>query len=299
MRIAILGAEESPYVQELLGAARKIDEIQHVSRVGFGEVMVRTQAPVPAGGVVAVDPLAEVDCVLVRTMPIGSLEQVVFRMDCLQRLADQGVQVINSPKSLETCIDKWLTLHRLEQEGLPVPPTIACQTREQALAAYEELGQDVVVKPLFGGEGRGMMRIQDGDMAWRVFSNLLYMRSVMYLQQFQPHEGYDVRILFLGNQHYAMRRYAKPSSWKTNVSQGAQVEAYEPTSVELELARRAAHAVRGTVVGVDLLPCRDGKTRILEVNAVPGWRGLKAATGVDLATEIIQFCCASKSHDGA
>ena len=70
-------------------------------------------------------------------------------MDCLQRLADLGVQILNSPKSLETCIDKWLTLHRLELADLPIPPTIACQTREQAMAAFEALEKDVVVKPLF------------------------------------------------------------------------------------------------------------------------------------------------------
>ena len=118
------------------------------------------------------------------------------------------------------------------------------------------------------------MRIQDADMAWRVFSNLLYTRSVMYIQQFLPHQGYDVRILFIGGQSFAMRRYAKESEWKTNVSQGAHVEAYEPTETELALARRSAQAVHGTVVGVDLLPCQDGThSSPRGQRAVPGWRG--------------------------
>src|SRR5205807_10374354 len=94
--------------------------------------------------------LAGYDAVLVRTMPPGSLEQVVFRMDLLHRLHAEGVRVLNPPRAVEACVDKYLTTALLEAAGLPVPPTIACQHADAALVAFVVLGGDVVVKTLFG-----------------------------------------------------------------------------------------------------------------------------------------------------
>src|SRR5262245_16065770 len=102
-------------------------------------------------------------------MPAGSLEQVVFRMDVLHAAAAEGLAVLNPPRAVETCVDKYLTNVRLAQAGLPLPATVACQRADDALAAFEGLGGDVVVKPLFGAEGRGMVRVTDRELAWRTF----------------------------------------------------------------------------------------------------------------------------------
>ncbi|MCR9296135.1 MAG: RimK family alpha-L-glutamate ligase [bacterium] len=238
--------------------------------------------------------LSDLDAVLVRTMPLGSLEQVIFRMDCLQVVQDAGIPIVNSPRCLETAIDKWLTLHRLQQCEIPVPPTIACQDREQALAAFDMLGGDVVVKPLFGGEGRGMMRVEHPDMAWRVFSTLQQTRSVSYVQQYQEHLGYDIRVFLLGDEALAIKRHAKPGNWRTNVAQGSSAEPHLLSDSQRELARRSAVAVAGdlaprSVLGIDLLPCQDGLTRVLEVNAVPGWRALGQALELDVAAKLLRF----------
>ena len=98
-------------------------------------------------------PLADCDAVLVRTMPPGSLEQVVFRMDLLHRLMAGGVRVLNPPRAVEVCVDKYLATALLDAAGLPVPHTIVCQHADAALEAFTALGGDVVVKPLFGSEG--------------------------------------------------------------------------------------------------------------------------------------------------
>src|SRR5262249_37176275 len=121
--------------------------------------------------------LAGYDAVIVRTMPPGSLEQVVFRMDVLHRLEARGVTVLNPPRRLEVCIDKCLATARLGAAGLRVPPTAVCQTADDALAAFDELGGDVVVKPIFGSEGRGMVRVTDADLAWRTFRALERVQS--------------------------------------------------------------------------------------------------------------------------
>ena len=142
------------------------------------------------GGVFAggVDLLAA-DGVLVRMMPPGSLEQVVFRMDALHRVAAAGVPVLNPPRAIEAAVDKYLTLPLLDPAGLPVPPTWAGQEANEALAAFDMLGGDVVVKPLFGSEGRGLIRISDHELGWRTFHALERMGAVLYLQRFIRHPG--------------------------------------------------------------------------------------------------------------
>ena len=297
LRIGLLGSAESPYVADLLRAAaertyfgRQLElNVFRFSdlfcQIGLGESGARVGlVPLEAGGLES----STVDAVMVRTMPLGSLEQVIFRMDCLQVLQRAGVPVVNPPQSLEVAIDKWLTLHRLEQLGVAVPPTLACQSRATAMAAFEQLGGDVLVKPIFGGEGRGIVRLHDPDMAWRVFGTLQQVGQVLYVQQFCPHFGYDVRVLFIGERVFSIQRVAEAGGWKTNVAQGSRALPYELSEQQLLLARQAAAAVGGSVLGVDLLPCRDGRLLVLEVNAVPGWRGLAQALKIDVAAVLLE-----------
>ncbi|MBX3423463.1 MAG: RimK family alpha-L-glutamate ligase [Pirellulaceae bacterium] len=287
-RLGILGTASGHYMTDLQRAANELSI--HVELLSFPELSARIQPGHDGnslGPQVAI-PAPSLDAVLVRGMPLGSLEQVIFRMDCLQIWQSQGTPVVNSPRCLETSIDKWLTLHRLHLAGLRVPATVACQTRDQALQAFEELGRDVLVKPLFGGEGRGIIRLQDADLAWRTFSTLQQLGQILYIQQFLPHLGYDIRVLCIGNQMYSIRRQARLDDYRTNVSRGGIAQRHKLDDLQIEMARQATTAVDGTVVGVDLLPAQDGKVYVLEVNAVPGWRGLARCLGVDIAKRIIQ-----------
>jgi ribosomal protein S6--L-glutamate ligase len=239
-----------------------------------------------AGVGAAPESFAGYDAVVVRTMPPGSLEQVVFRMDLLHRAKAAGVTVLNPPAALEACVDKYLATAKLAAAGLPVPPTVTCQTADAALDAFHALGGDVVVKPLFGSEGRGMVRVSDAELAWRTFRTLERTQAVLYVQQFVPHPGWDLRILLLGGRVLAaMRRHAR-NDWRTNVAQGGRAEAVTATVEQERLALRAAAAVGAVFAGVDLLPTPEGHI-VLEVNAVPGWRALAPACGVDVAAAVV------------
>ncbi len=233
--------------------------------------------------------LAAADGVLVRMMPPGSLEQVVFRMDALQRLAALGVPVLNPPRTIEAAVDKYLTLALLEAGGLPVPPTWAGESADDALAAFDRLGGDVVVKPLFGSEGRGLVRASEREIAWRIVHAIARLGAVLYLQRMVRHPGYDLRAFVLGGEVIgAMRRHTPPNEWRTNVSLGGRAEAIrlEPDAERLALA--AARAIGAEMAGIDLIPDLDrGCLVVLEVNAVPGWRALARVTGVDVAAEIL------------
>ena len=279
MRIAILSGGTGWHVQDLLRAAR---ELAHEARiVDFRSLAAGVEAD-PA-------PLAGFEAALIRTVPAGSLEQVVFRMDVLHAVVARGITVLNPPRAVETCVDKYLTNVRLAQAGLPTPPTHVAQRADDACEAFEQLGGDVVVKPVFGAEGRGMQRVSDRELAWRTFRVLEQTGQLIYQQSFIHHPGHDLRVFVMGGKVKAAMRRRSKSDWRTNVAQGGTTERAELTRHEAELAVRAAEVVGCPVAGVDLLPGPRGELYVVEVNAVPGWKALAPTCRVDVATAIVRF----------
>jgi ribosomal protein S6--L-glutamate ligase len=196
--------------------------------------------------------------------------------------------VVNPPRSMEIAIDKYLCLARLQASGINVPETFVCQTAIQAIEVFENLHTPAVVKPVFGGEGRGLMRIDDIDLAWRTFKTLERCQSVILLQRFIPHDGFDIRILIVGDQCFAMKRRSD-DDWRTNIRRGAIAEACQPTNEQLQTARQAAAICGCEIAGVDLLPNKSGTDYILEVNAVPGWKAIGETLQVDIAKQIVTY----------
>lgn len=282
MRLAVLSHPESWYYQDLARAAGS----HQLHCFPFSELSSSLDSQRVTVSSLGMD-LGEFDAVLVRSMPLGSLEQVVFRMDCLAALETAGVTVINPPKAMEVAIDKYLALVRLQAAGLPVPPTEVCHTVEQAMVAFERFQGDVVLKPIFGSEGRGITRLHDPDLAWRAFTMLSRMGAVLYLQPFLPHDGSDLRCLLLGSNLWAMRR-ANPLDWRTNISRGGTAAPTEATDEQRDLVYKVAQAIGAPFLGVDLLTS-DGKTYVLEANAVPGWRALARVHQVDFAAGVWRF----------
>jgi ribosomal protein S6--L-glutamate ligase len=231
--------------------------------------------------------LSGVDALIVRTMPPGSLEQVVFRMNLLGQIEAQGIIVLNSPRAIECAVDKYLTTARLQQAGLPVPETRVCENADKALAILPEMGGDVVVKPLFGAEGRGIVRVSDPDVGLRVFRALERIGSVLYLQKFIPHEGFDVRVLVLDGRVVGAMKRRSTSDFRTNVARDARPESHDVSPVEQDFALRAAAATGARFAGVDLLYDRSGELFVIEVNGVPGWRAFQKVTGIDVAARVL------------
>ncbi|MDB5307717.1 MAG: ribosomal protein S6--L-glutamate ligase [Gemmataceae bacterium] len=278
MRIAILSGGGGWHVQDLIRAA---GELGHAGEA----VDFRTVA---AGVEANPGPLAGFDAAIVRTMPAGSLEQVVFRMDVLHAAVAAGVRVMNPPRAVETCVDKYLTNVRLARAGLPTPPTHVSQRAADALDAFARLGGDVVLKPVFGSEGRGMVRVTDPETAWRTFHVLERTGQVIYQQQFVRHPGWDLRAFVIAGRVVAAMRRSSRADWRTNVALGGTAARAELSRTEAGLAVRAAEAVGCPVAGVDLLPGPNGERFVIEVNAVPGWRALAPVSGIDIAAELVR-----------
>lgn len=288
LKIAILCNPDSWYFRDLQRAARALGH--GVQAVSFDDLHVRLGGAAAPSWRQSPDApaLEHFDVVLVRTMPPGSLEQVVFRMDALGQLHASGVLVVNPPRAIEIAVDKFLTSALLQQAGLPTPTTFVCQTTDQAMDAFRELGEDVVVKPLFGGEGRGITRIEDEALMLRAAKMLPQLGAVIYVQQYITHHGRDQRVLVIGDELYGMQR-VNEHDWRTNVSRGARTEALTVDDELAATARQAAAAVQAEVAGVDLLEGVDGRQWVLEVNAVPGWKALGRTLDVDVAAEVVHW----------
>jgi RimK family alpha-L-glutamate ligase len=223
------------------------------------------------------------DAVLVRAIGAGTFESVTLRLGILHALAALDIQVMNSARTIELCVDKAATSFLLAKDKIPTPPTWSVQSTAAARAIIrrEAARGPLVLKPLFGAQGFGLKLIRrESDLP-----ELEAVQGVYYLQRFVgiERERYsDIRILVSqGKIVAAMTRHA--NHWITNVKQGARPEAIPINSEMRDLALRSTEAVHADFAGVDLLRCDDGSLTVLEVNSMPGWRGLQSVTHFSIA----------------
>ena len=284
MNAAILGADQGWHTQQLQQALTARGHRCSVLSVSRMVARVAGQPRLSSQG----RDLDSFDLVLVRLLPRGSLEQIIFRMDVLHLLERRGVPVVNPARAIERTVDKLYTSGLLEQAGLATPRTIVCERSAEALEAFAELGGDVVVKPIFGSMGRGMVRIEHEEVAYRVFKALELERAVYYLQETIKHTGSDIRGFVLGERVVAaMKRVSK--GWRTNVARGARVQPLRLTDDQEHICLAAARTVEATYAGIDLLPAADGRLYVLEVNSIPGWKGLQSVSRLNIAGEIVNY----------
>jgi RimK family alpha-L-glutamate ligase len=282
VRVAVLSAGRGWHTDELLRAL--------AARGHEGRLLPIGSLVAHIGGAPRLEArdeaLSACDAALVRIIPRGSLEQIVFRIDALHWLERLGVAVLNSATAIERTVDKFYTSALLAQAGLPTPRTVVAEGVDAAMAAFEAMG-DVVVKPLFGSNGRGMVRVSDAEIAYRVFKALELERAVYYVQQALPHEGRDVRVFVVGGRVVAAA-WRVADGWRTNLARGGRAERADIPEAWAEMSLRAAAAVCAGYAGVDLLPTTTGEAFVLEVNGIPGWRGLARTTDVDVAAAIVE-----------
>lgn len=230
--------------------------------------------------------LEKFSALIVRWVPKGSAEQIVFRVDALHRLENLGVRVLNPASAIEKCADKFYTCSLLEDAGIPAPRTIVAEKYKDAMKAFLEL-KDIVVKPLFGSLGVGMLRVNERDLAYRLFTALEFGKNVYFIQEFIPHGNQDIRTFVLGDEVIAsMKRLGK--SWKTNVARGASIQAHELDDELKEICVRAAKVVGCEYAGVDLIE-RAGGFNVVEVNSIPGWKALQSVAKTSIAERIIDY----------
>lgn len=228
--------------------------------------------------------------VIVRGIAPGSLEQITLRMDVLHTLAELGVPVFNPASAIEHTVDKARTSLRLHLARLNTPQTWACENnakaREIASIRFSQ-GLSVVIKPLFGCQGKGIEKISSTEEfdAITAVGDAFYLQE--YIEPFKQGEWQDWRLLVIDGQVCAaMSRQSH--HWITNYAQGASCLATTVTPEMEHLAVQATHAVQADYAGVDLIRTQDGSYTVLEVNSVPAWKGLFQATGINIAAQLAQ-----------
>jgi RimK family alpha-L-glutamate ligase len=220
------------------------------------------------------------DAMFVRAIAAGSFEEVTRRLGVLHALRELNVPVWNDARAIERCVDKSTTSFLLAHASLPTPPTWTVEGIEAAQAVVASAAP-VVLKPLFGSQGRGLQLIarpEDLPPADQV-------QGVYHLQRFVAPSGagfQDYR-LFVCEGAVLAAMIRRSESWITNLRQGATPEPLEPDAELVELAIRAAASVGACYAGVDLLRDAAGRVQVLEVNSMPGWRGLQKVTDVPIA----------------
>jgi RimK family alpha-L-glutamate ligase len=221
------------------------------------------------------------DAVLVRDMSGASFEAATLRLGILHALAELGIPVWNSARTIERCVDKSATSFLLARAGLSTPATWAIESRGAAAAILAREGGPLVLKPLFGSQGRGLRLIRQAED----LPAPAEVAGVYYLQRFVGVESngfHDFRVLVSqGRVVAAMMRHS--SHWVTNVKRGGKPIAAVADGAMKNLALAAAAAVGAAFAGVDIIHDGDGRPMILEVNSMPAWSGLQRTTSADIA----------------
>ncbi len=226
------------------------------------------------------------DAVLVRAISGGSFEEVTRRLGILHAMRELGVPVWNDARAIERCVDKSTTSFLLAKADVPTPPTWTVEGLDAARTIVERETRHgrLVLKPLFGSQGRGLRlveRVEDLPAVETV-------AGVYYLQRYIPPTGAvfrDQRLFVCGAEVIAaMTR--RSDHWITNIGRGAAADALTPTPQTAELALRAAASVGAEFAGVDLLCDGAGQSCVLEVNSMPAWRGVQKVTSFSIADHI-------------
>ncbi len=206
-------------------------------------------------------------------------------------LEHYGVRSVNGPGVLELAGDKVRTSLRLAERGVPTPRTVVALSPEAALKAVEEVGYPAVLKPAVGSWGRLMAKVDDASSAEQIVEHKEALgsavHSVFYVQEFVPKPDRDLRVFVVGPRVLGAM-YRRSAAWRTNAARGATTEAAPITDELRELALRAADAVGGGVLAVDLMESPRGLV-VHEVNPTPEFKALGAATGADIAGPIVDY----------
>ncbi|MFX1252141.1 MAG: RimK family alpha-L-glutamate ligase [Promethearchaeota archaeon] len=238
-------------------------------------------------------PLEDFDIIIIRRFAEEfDLEHFAFALNLWTELERKGCWLVNSYDAAMICTDKMETLMKLQQIGIPVPETTVVPTHdyELVLEAFNNLGEDIIIKPLFGSKGRGILRIKDTANLQSVVDLYQDCQKVLYLQEFlSPTKNdhfEDIRIFQAGDEILgSMKRSSK--TWITNFSRMGKVKDYQPSEEMKELASKSLKATKAFYAGVDIIETASGPV-VIEVNSFPGWQGLQQATGKNIPRLLIQ-----------
>jgi [lysine-biosynthesis-protein LysW]--L-2-aminoadipate ligase len=206
-----------------------------------------------------------------------------------------GIRCVNTAKVATTCGDKLLTSLALKVHGVPQPEVRVAFTEESALKAIEEMGYPVVLKPAVGSWGRLLAKVNDRDAAEALLEHKTtlgsYHHSIFYIHQYVEKKGRDIRSFVVGDECIG-GIYRTSPHWITNTARGGQATNCPVTDEIRDISLRAAAAVGGGIVAIDLFETAAG-ILVNEVNYTMEFKNSIKPTGVNIPGKIVEYTLAA------
>ncbi len=210
----------------------------------------------------------------------------------LRTLEGWGIPTVNTARVAEICGDKWNTSVALERAGVPQPRVRLAFSTEAALQAMEEMGYPLVLKPVIGSWGRLLAKVNDREAAEAILEHKATLgsaqHSIFYIQEYIPKPNRDIRAIVVGDRVLAAI-YRNAEHWITNTARGGHGTLCPITPEIEELCLRAAQAVGGGVLGIDLVEHPERGLLVNEVNHTTEFHTLQPLSGIDVADEIVAY----------
>ena len=216
-------------------------------------------------------PLGKIDNVIVRFIPGGSLEEIVFYLNILKIFQSMGIKVINTASSIERTVDKLYTSHLLNKNGIPTPKTYIFRGKERAKEFINKnnLSNGIVYKPLFGSQGDNIKLIKDLSDLEKVNNS----SNIYYFQEYLDNDiNHDYRVLILKNKYFYMTRYG--NTFVNNFSKGGSCIKEDIDESIIDYALKSSKILNIDFCGVDLMQYKK-KIFVIEINSIPAWKGLQ------------------------
>ena len=210
-----------------------------------------------------------------------------------------GIPCVNSYQVSHTCGDKILTAVALKDHQVPQPELRIAFTQESALEAIENLGYPVVLKPAVGSWGRLLSKINDRDAAETILEHKTvlgsYHHSIFFIQKYIAKKGRDIRAFVVDDQCIAAI-YRRSDHWITNTARGATATNCPVDHDLAEICAKAARAVGGGLLAVDLFESGDGLL-VNEVNYTMEFRNSIDTTGVNIPGRVVDYILSRATRD--
>ncbi|MDW7727519.1 MAG: RimK family alpha-L-glutamate ligase [Candidatus Methanoperedens sp.] len=233
--------------------------------------------------------ITSLDAVIVRDLGPAARNGAVFRFDILTQLEEMGIPVVNSPQAIACCANKYVSSALLAKNSIPTPKTIVTDSLEGAVDALSCFKR-AVVKPVFGYKGIGVECVRNDESGMRKLRKIIEKDGVVYIQEFIPNQGRDIRVFVVDNRVLgAIYRAAPEGGWINNLSQGGRPGFCSLTEEQEALSLKAAKVAGAVFAGVDII--EGDRSYVLEINGTPSGKGIFESCRVDVAPAIAEYVC--------
>ena len=227
--------------------------------------------------------LPKIDNIIVRFIPGGTLEEIVFYLNILKILESMNVRVVNNASSIESTVDKLYTSYLLNHNNINCPKTYVMRGQEAASKFISNYHYEskLIYKPLFGSQGDNI-RLIDGSSDLDKLDN---QTNIYYFQEYlENRPNYDYRVLVINNnnniKYFYMTRYG--DTFVNNFSKGAKCVRENLNKEVIELAIKSSKLLNIDFCGVDIIE-HNQKYYVIEVNSIPAWKGLQKVESANIS----------------